>query len=124
VPFHCSCAIWAFFLLHDQNYEIDVQVVQGMKCVICYNNPLLLELIQSSQSIMRAKKGLLQFNLAHGNSSMKKHLLNEHLEEFAKQNIELRSFESGGKSGRKTCKKWKVVHPLTITGFFGGKGGY
>jgi hypothetical protein len=59
---------------------------------------------------MRAKKGLLQSNLAHGNTSMKEHLLNEHLEEFAKQNIELGSFESGGKSGRKICKKWKLVH--------------
>jgi hypothetical protein len=66
----------------------------------------------------------LQFNFAHGNTSTKEHLLNEHLEEFAKQNIELGSFESGGKIGRKTCKKWKVVHPSTITDFFGGKGGY
>jgi hypothetical protein len=55
---------------------------------------------------------------------MKEHLLNEHLEEFAKQTIELGSFESGGKIGRKTFKKWKVVHPSTITEFFGGKAGY
>jgi hypothetical protein len=66
----------------------------------------------------------LQFNFAHGDTSTKEYLLNEHLEEFAKQNIELGYFESGGKIGRKTCEKGKVVHPSTITDFFGGKGGY
>jgi hypothetical protein len=30
-----------FFFKQDQNYEVDMQVVQGMKCVICYNDPLL-----------------------------------------------------------------------------------
>jgi hypothetical protein len=79
---------------------------------------------QSLQSTTKARKGLLQYNLAHGSVSMKRHPLNEHLEEFAKYKIKSKSFKGGGNRGRSACKKQKVVYPLAIIDFWGGKGGY
>lgn len=55
---------------------------------------------------------------------MKKHLLNEHLEEFAKYKRESRFSKGGGDGGRSACKKQNVVHPLAIIDFLGGEGGY
>ncbi len=73
---------------------------------------LALEPSQNAQSTTRSKKGLLQYNLAHGNTLMKKHLLNEHPNEFIENKLELRSIdqsgEVGGERGRKACKKWKA----------------
>jgi hypothetical protein len=37
---------------------------------------------------------------------------------------ESRSSNGGGNGGRSECKKQKVVHPLAITDFLGGEGGY
>jgi hypothetical protein len=51
-----------------------MEVMQGMNCTICYNNLLMPKSIQSSKSTTKARKGLLQYNLAHGSVSMKKHL--------------------------------------------------
>jgi len=55
VPFHHLNVLWSFKKNQNQNYEVDVQVVQGMKCVICYNDPLLpkslLEVVICTHSI-------------------------------------------------------------------------
>jgi len=105
VPFHCLNVLWAFFLFQDQNYEFDVQAMQGMRCIICYNNMLMPESIQSSQSTMKARKGLLQYNLAHGNVSMKKHLLMN----IVKNMLNIRENQDllmvGEMGGRSACKK-------------------
>jgi hypothetical protein len=55
---------------------------------------------QSLQSTTKARKGLLQYNLAHGSVSMERHPLNEHLEESAKYKIKSKSFKGGGNRGR------------------------
>jgi hypothetical protein len=59
---------------------------------------------------------------------MKKHLLNEHPNEFIKNKLELRSInqsgEGSGERGKKACKKKKLVHPSSILKFYGGEGHY
>ncbi len=89
---------------------------------------LVLEPSQNAQSTTRSKKGLLQYNLAHGNTLMKKHLLNEHPNEFIKNKLELRSInqsgEGSGERGKKACKKKELVHSSSILKFYGGEGHY
>jgi hypothetical protein len=41
VPFHHLNVLWSFFINQNQYHEVDMQVVQGMKSVICHNDPLL-----------------------------------------------------------------------------------
>jgi hypothetical protein len=59
---------------------------------------------------------------------MKKHLLDEHPNEFIKNKLELRSIdqsgEGGGERGKKACKKKNLVHPSSIIKFYGGEGHY
>jgi len=76
--FGCSQLIefcLGFFILQDQNFEIDVQNMQGMRCVMCRNNFSLVEPSQNVQNTIRFKKGLLQYNPTHGSTSMKSPLV-------------------------------------------------
>jgi hypothetical protein len=45
------------------------------------------------------RKGLVQYNPSHGNTSIKKHLMNEHLKDFAKYKVESEFVEGGVEEG-------------------------
>lgn len=60
------------FSLHDYNYEVDIQVVQVMKCIIYHNiyyPPSKIS--QSTQNTTRSRKGLVQYSPSHGIISIK-----------------------------------------------------
>ncbi len=68
-------------------------------------------------------KRLLQYNLIHGNTSMKKHLQNDHIKEFNKYKVEVKA-KDGGVVKCKKFKKQKHVPLSSITNFFGGGTSY
>ncbi len=88
-----------------------VQVVQVIRCIMCHNNLSLFEPSKNAQNTTRCKTSLLQYNLNHGSTSTKKHMLNKHLDKFVMYKFESRSTnggEGGGERGKKACKKRNV----------------
>jgi hypothetical protein len=71
------------FLLHLQGIKVDVKVPQTMRCVLCHptsSTPTVSEGQSStvSQPTTRSRKDILNYNPAHGSTSMMKHVMNEH----------------------------------------------
>jgi hypothetical protein len=54
---HCSSVLWTFFLLHNQNYAIDVQVVQITIIVFEFNSikyeSISIHLIQGACNVIQ-----------------------------------------------------------------------
>jgi hypothetical protein len=80
-PYHRSSAVWAFFRLKGEDMNVDVRETQKSRCWVCH--PTVAESSNSSGRGTRSRKGILQYNPAHGITSMKTHVENEHAEEFA-----------------------------------------
>ena len=80
-PYHRSSAVWAFFRLKGEDMSINVRETQKLRCWVCH--PTEAESSNSSGRGTRSKKGILHYNPAHGITSMKTHVENEHAEDFA-----------------------------------------
>ena len=118
-PYHRQSLVWAFFKLNEPDIEVDVKAIQVMKCTICH--PSNATSSSSSRSATRHRKGVLQYNPLHGLTSMKNHVMNEHLTEFQRYKASLTELEE---SARQKTKKRKGVQPSAITEFFAGHKSY
>ena len=83
IPYHRISLVWAFFLLHLQGIDVDVNVPQTMRCVLCHptsSTPTVFEGQTStvSQLTTRSRHGMFNYNLTHGSTSMMKHVMNDH----------------------------------------------
>ena len=67
-PYHRSSALWAFFQLKGPEMNVDVRETQKLRCTVCH--PTEAELDNSSGRGTRSRKGIFQYNLAHGITSM------------------------------------------------------
>ena len=81
-PYHRSSAVWAFYRLKGEDMVVDVSVAQKLRCWVCH--PTEAESSNSSRRGTRGRKGILQYNPAHGITSMKTHVENEHGQELAR----------------------------------------
>lgn len=67
-----------------------------MKCLICDTSSFSqVEPMQNSQTTTKSRKGHVQQNHNHRCTLMKKHLLNEHHNDFVEYKIELESIKGG-----------------------------
>ena len=114
-PYHRSSAVWAFFRLKGEDMNVDVRETQKLRCWVCH--PTEAELSNSSERGTRSRKGILQYNPAHGITSMKTHVENEHAEEFSRYVRESKVDE--GDTARQKSKKRKGAPPSSITAYFG-----
>ena len=114
-PYHRSTAVWAFFRLKGEDMNVDVRKTQKLRCWVCH--PTEAESSNSSGRGTRSRKGILQYNPAHGITSMKTHVENEHAEEFARYVRESKADE--GETARQKTKKRKGAPPSSITAYFG-----
>jgi hypothetical protein len=103
-PYHKQSLVWAFFKLNEPDIEVDVKAIHVMKCTICH--PSNATSSSSSRSATRQRKGVLQYNPLHGLTSMKNHVMNEHLTEFQRYKASLTMLEE---SAHQKTKKRKVV---------------
>jgi hypothetical protein len=112
IPF--SKIIWAVLVLDNVAFIINMQAMQMMKYIVCHTNSSpQVELLQNSQSTTSSRKGHVQYNPNHRYTSMKKHLLNEHHNDFAKYIFESKLLKVGlARVGKKSNKQQKV-QPLT-----------
>ena len=120
-PYHRQSLVWAFFKLNEPGVEVDVKAIQVMKCTIYH--PTNATSSSSSRSATRQRKGVLQYNPLHGLTSMKNHVMNEHLTEFQRYKATLTVLEESEAARQKT-KKRKDVQPSAITEFFAGQKSY
>ena len=81
-PYHRSSAVWAFYRLKGEDMVVDVSVAQKLRCWVCH--PTEAESSNSSGRGTRSRKGIMQYNPAHGITSMKTHVENEHGQELAR----------------------------------------
>jgi hypothetical protein len=114
VPWHCSKIIWAFFVLDNLASIIKMQAMQMMKCIICHTSSSpQVELMQNSKSTTSSQKGHVQYNPNHKYTSMKKHSLNEHQNDFVKYKFESKLLKVGLKRVGKKSNKQQKVQPST-----------
>jgi hypothetical protein len=66
--------VWAFFVLNDLVAKVHNHLIQSMRCILF--DPMALT--SSSSSTTRLKKIIFSYNPAHGITSMKKYVENEH----------------------------------------------
>jgi hypothetical protein len=77
---------------------INLQTIKMMKCIICHTSSFpQVELMQNSQTTIKSQKGHVQYSPNHECTLTKKHLLNEHQNDFVEYKIELESIK--GKVG-------------------------
>ena len=114
-PYHRSSAVWAFYRLKGEDMVVDVRETQRLRCWVCH--PTEAESSNSSGRGTRSRKGILQYNPAHGITSMKTHVENEHAEELARYVRESKAEE--GDTARQKTKKRKGAPPSSITAYFG-----
>ena len=81
-PYHRSSTVWTFFRLKGEDMNVDVRETHKLRCWVCH--PAEAESSNSSGRGTRSRKGILQYNPAHGITSMKTHVENEHAEELAR----------------------------------------
>jgi hypothetical protein len=103
IPFYKRNVVWAFFLLQQKNMLLDVVVIQMLRCIICHlesNTNQCDGFISSSHgSTTHSRKGIIQYNPSHGNISMKKHLVHEHVIELIKYKACMNEVEDGDGGG-------------------------
>ena len=96
--------------------NVDVRETHKLRCWVC--RPTEAESSNSSGRGTRSRKGIyLQYNPAHGITSMKTHVENEHAEELARYVRESKADE--GDATRQKNKKRKGAPPSSITAYFG-----
>lgn len=66
---------WEFFVLNNLTTQVQIQLVQNMKCILCHP---IVQASNNSNSMMQSKKGIISYNLTHDIKSMKQHVINEH----------------------------------------------
>ena len=113
-PYHRSSVVWAFYRLKGEDMVVDVTETQKLRCWVCH--PTEAESSNSSGRGTRSRKGILQYNPAHGITSMKTHVENEHAEELARYVRESKAEE--GDTARQKTKKRKGAPPSSITAYF------
>ncbi len=59
---------WVFLCVND-NKDVDVKCPQTMRCIFCYNSPILF-----CNPKTQAKKGLIIYNTTNGITTLKKHV--------------------------------------------------
>ncbi len=100
--------------MKDLRIKVDLQIIQGMKCIICHQDGKA-ESCESSKN-KRNKKGFITYNPKHGINNMMKHMENEHAFDLAQYKLEI---VEGCGDVYKMAKKWNIVPPSTIIAFFG-----
>jgi len=91
---------------NDNNAQIKMQVVQLMKCMICYSFENFAGFYSSTKSL----KGFITYNFEHGIMAMNKHATNEHGLDLVKYMAHKNDLE--GKDGG---KQQKCKHKASIT---------
>jgi hypothetical protein len=53
--------------------KVDIKMLQTMRCLFCYNNPILI-----TNAKTQARRGLILYNTTNGTITLKKHVFTNH----------------------------------------------
>jgi len=83
---------------------LDVAIILMLRCIICHleSNTIKCDGFASSShsNTMYSKIEIIQYNPFHGNTNMKKHLVNEHIIELTKYKVCVKEVEDGDDGGQ------------------------
>ena len=80
-PHKRTAAVWGFFTLNDPAERVNAGIHQTMRCIVCHTDGATQE---TSARPTKARKGIVKYNPAHGITSMKNHVDQNHLLTFEK----------------------------------------
>ena len=114
--------MWTFFQLKN-NERVDASKVQTMQCIHCH--PTVREGSNSACShCTRSRKGIMVYNVAHGSTSMRKHVNYSHAEAYEKYEKEIAKERMVSRLAKKNTKNRKSMQSTEITRYFGSKDPY
>ncbi len=113
-PHYCNSRTWVYFKVNN-NQPMEISQNQIMKCVICQNDIIPLEILSMHT---RCRKDLIAYHKSNGITTMKKHVDSNHSILLKKMLEDATNIAPKSPLNCEPIKKRACVCPIAISSFF------